>query len=54
VCQTYAMPMFMTPCSSFSYSNTRSVTASDIGTVSVVLVSSPSQSTVAVERTLAI
>jgi hypothetical protein len=26
VCQTYAMPMFMMPCSSFSYSNTRGVT----------------------------
>jgi hypothetical protein len=27
VCQTYAMPMFMMPCSSFSYSNTTGVTA---------------------------
>jgi hypothetical protein len=26
VCQTYAMPMLMMPCSSFSYSNTRGVT----------------------------
>jgi hypothetical protein len=26
VCQTYAMPMLMLPCSSFSYSNTRGVT----------------------------
>jgi hypothetical protein len=27
VCQTYAMPMLMMPCSSFSYSNTRGVTS---------------------------
>jgi hypothetical protein len=26
VCQTYAMPMLMMPCSSFSHSNTRGVT----------------------------
>jgi hypothetical protein len=25
MCQTYAMPMLMMPCSSFSYSNTRGV-----------------------------
>jgi hypothetical protein len=28
VCQTYAMPMLMMSCSSFSYSNTRGVTVS--------------------------
>jgi hypothetical protein len=27
VCHTYAMPMLMMPCSSFSYSNTRGVTS---------------------------
>jgi hypothetical protein len=30
VCHTYAMPMLMMPCSSFSYSNTRGVTLGPI------------------------
>jgi hypothetical protein len=37
VCQTYAMPMFMMSCSSFSYSNTRGVTQVPIKFGSLVI-----------------